>query len=140
MGSPLRKPLCLLLRGRRGGQQRPPPRGGGGRAAGKGRRCREVLRTHDYVFCVRRGKGALLWSSRPHLTTMMKCITCEHLGWTLALNQRTASCPVTPGINGSSKMSIINPLVHALASGKESLLFTQDGVPKIKTGEFPARD
>ena len=71
---------------------------------------------------------------------MMKYITCEHLGWTLALNQMSASCLVTPGIIDSSKMSIINSIMHAFALGEDNLLLAQDGVPKIKTGKFPARD
>lgn len=52
----------------------------------------------------------------------------------------SASCPVTPGIIDSSKMSIINSVMHAFAPGEDNLLLAQDGVPKIKTGKFPARD
>ena len=138
-GSPLRKPLRLLPRVRRGREESVPPSPARGREAGQERQCRKFWEPRiPRLGSEREGSPS---GEQPPLTDGDDEIYHLRASWgTLALNRMSASCPVTPGITDSSKMPIINPIVHAFAPGEDNLLLAQDGVPKIKTGKFPAGD
>ena len=138
-GSPLRKPLRLLPRVRRGREESVPPTPTRGREAGRERQCGSSENPGSLVSGSER-KGSPS-GEQPSLTDGDDEIYHLRASWgNLALNQMSASCPVTPGIIDSSKMPIINPVVHAFAPGEDNLLLAQGGVPKIKTGKFPAGD
>lgn len=71
---------------------------------------------------------------------MMKYISQRASWLDLGSESNVSLMPSNPGINDSSKMSIINSVMHAFAPGEDNLLLAQGWGPKDQNWEIPVRD